>query len=147
MFEDMAAQPGMFAEGTSDYEELAAQPNAEKPLHYLRTDELRTGGPRTGETLMGEPPISERDRLLNRASIVKCIAVLIAFLGAAYAFGIFVTLTGRDHVPPVAAFLLCSLMVIPIMIQYYLISSITVSLQAVVKLMDRLDERENETKK
>ena len=120
----------MSEEDMADFEDLADQSNAEQTPRYLRANESLNG------------KISERDKLLNRAFGVRCIAVFVLFLGAVYIFIGAMELVYMHHAPPLGVIFLCGLIAIPFLLQYYLLNSIITSLRAITKLMDRLDERE-----
>jgi hypothetical protein len=138
----MVEELDMSEEGIADLEDLADQPNAEKTPHYLRTFEDladQSNAEKPFCTLTEEYHfVSERDRLLNRAFGVSCIVNILLALGLLTAF----VYSWGNADNAVVAVLLFGLLSIPVLLQYYLLNSIVISLRAITKLMDRLDERE-----
>lgn len=120
-------------DGIEHLGELSDQLEVGMPLHYLRSQEL--------DALVAER--SEKDRLLNRVFGIKCLAVLFVIIGCFYSC-IFAS-NISNHFGWV--FLLAwGLLCIPLFVLYYIFNSISISLNAIAKLMDRLEQRNESSK-
>jgi hypothetical protein len=110
-----------------DIEELADQPAAHLPLHDLRAD-------------MKEPQLTDRDRLLNRAFAIACLANVILLLGVL----VIVVGTFKDshdgHISPIAGLLLGFIVFIPVMTLYYTVNSISVALKSSAELREKVEQ-------
>ena len=117
---------GLSEDEMHEIEELADQPAVDIPLHFLRSDEP-------------VPQLTESDRLRNRAFAVKCIAVGIALIGMVYIMIGMLELAGPGHAPPVGVILMGALIFIPLLLQYYVLNSISVVLKSSAELHEKVE--------
>ena len=124
-----AEELGLSQDEMQELEELADQPTANLPLHYLRSDEPL-------------PQLTESDRLRNlrdRAFAVKCIAVAVVLVGMVCIILRMQYLAAFEHAPPAWIILHAGLISIPLLLQYYILDSISVALNSSAELHEKVE--------
>jgi len=124
-----AEELGLSQEEMHELEELADQPAVDIPLQYLRSDEPL-------------PQLAESDRLRklrDRAVAMNCIAVAVVLIGMVCIMLRIHYLAAFDHAPPAWIILHAGLITSPLLIQYYILNSISVALNSSAELHEKVE--------
>ena len=121
-----AEELGLSQEEVHELEELADQPAANIPLHYLRSDEPL-------------PQPTGIDRLRNRAFAVTCIAIGTVLIGMACIMLRMKYLADFGHAPPAWIIVHGVLISIPLPILYFVLNSISVALNSSAELHETIE--------
>jgi hypothetical protein len=125
----MVVELGLATEGTQD---LANQPATEVPLHYLRNS--------LNDINVDIPKPTNHDKLLNRAFAVKCIAVIVVLLEVLIIVAWMFAQMQYEYTSPIVALVAGLLLCIPVMIQYYILNSVSVALDSSAELHGKIEQ-------
>jgi|GEM_PF-4185842 len=121
----MVEELDMTTEGTQDL-----QKTGDRPSPYIQSNDLE----------MDEPQPTDRDRLLNRAFEMKCIAIMILLLGVLFIVpGMFSMVINQYH-HPIFALFVGFLSFIPVLLCYYAFNSISIALKSSAQLCEKVEQ-------